>query len=45
LWLISFASSTLVGVPLLIHEGFSMRELRDLARAEQAAEHAGQHIS
>ena len=45
LWLITFASPTLVGVPLLIHEGLSMGELRNLARAEKAAEQEGKHVS
>lgn len=45
LWLITFAASTLVGVPLLIHEGLSMGELRSLARAEAAAEHEGKHVT
>jgi len=45
LWLITFAASALVGVPLLIHEGLSMGELRRLAREERAAEHAGKHVS
>jgi len=45
LWLITFAGSTLVGVPLLIHEGMSMGELRQLARAEAEAEEAGEHFS
>ncbi len=45
LWLITFAAGTLVGVPLLIHEGLSMGELRNLARAEAAAEHEGKHVS
>lgn len=45
LWLITFAASALVGVPLLIHEGLSMGELRNLARAERAAEHARSHVS
>jgi len=45
LWLITFAASTLVGVPLLIHEGLSMGELRNLARDEAAAERAGKHVS
>jgi glycosyltransferase 2 family protein len=45
LWLITFAASTLAGVPLLIHEGLSMGELRNLARAEAAAEKAGEHVS
>src|SRR5260370_27522276 len=45
LWLITFAASALLGVPLLIHEGLSMGELRNLARAEAAAERAGEHVS
>ena len=45
LWLITFASSILAGVPLLIHEGLSMGELRNLAKAEAAAERAGEHVS
>ncbi len=45
LWLITFATSTLLGVPLLIHEGLSMGELRNLARAEAVAEQAGEHVS
>jgi glycosyltransferase 2 family protein len=45
LWLITFASPTMVGVPLLIHEGLSMGELRKLARAEKEAEHKGKHVS
>lgn len=45
LWIITFAGSTLAGVPLLIHEGLSMGELRKLAREEAEAEEAGQHIS
>lgn len=45
LWLITFAGSTLAGIPLLIHEGMSVGELRQLARAEAEAEEAGEHIS
>ena len=45
LWLITFAAGTLVGVPLLIHEGLSMGELRSLVRAEAAAERTGEHVS
>jgi uncharacterized protein (TIRG00374 family) len=45
LWLITFASSTLIGIPLLIHEGMSMGELRKLARAEAEAEEVGKHIT
>jgi uncharacterized protein (TIRG00374 family) len=44
LWLITFAGSTLAGIPLLIHEGMSMGELRKLARAEAEAEEVGRHI-
>ena len=45
LWLITFASSTLIGIPLLIHEGMSVGELRKLARAEAEAEEVGMHIA
>jgi glycosyltransferase 2 family protein len=45
LWITTFAGCTLAGVPLLIHEGLSMGELRKLAREEAEAEEAGQHIS
>ena len=44
LWIITFAGSTLAGIPLLIHEGMSVGELRQLARAEAEAEEAGKHI-
>ena len=44
LWVITFASCLLVGVPLLIREGFSMGELRKLAREESKAEAAGTHV-
>jgi glycosyltransferase 2 family protein len=37
LWLITFASCCLVGLPLLFREGWSMGELKRLARAEEAA--------
>lgn len=43
-WLITFAGSCLVGLPLLIREGWSMGELRRLARAEAQAERAGGHV-
>jgi uncharacterized protein (TIRG00374 family) len=45
LWIITFAGCTLAGIPLLIHEGMSMGELRKLARAEAAAEEIGKHIA
>jgi hypothetical protein len=45
LWLITFAGCILAGIPLLIHEGLSMGELRQLARAEAEAEETGRHIT
>src|SRR6202051_274031 len=45
LWMIPFADSILAGIPLLIHEGMSVGELRQLARAEAEAEEAGKHIA
>jgi hypothetical protein len=45
LWLITFAGCSLVGVPLLIREGWSMGELRRLAREEEEAEARGTHVS
>jgi uncharacterized protein (TIRG00374 family) len=35
LWLISFAACSLLGVPLLFHEGFSPRKLREIAQHEK----------
>jgi glycosyltransferase 2 family protein len=41
LWLISFAACSLAGVPLLIHEGFSLGKLRQIAGEEkEAANHS-----
>jgi uncharacterized protein (TIRG00374 family) len=37
LWLISFAACSLAGVPLLIHEGFSLGKLREMAEHEKKA--------
>lgn len=34
LWLISFAMCSLAGIPLLIHEGWSVGQLREIARHE-----------
>jgi uncharacterized protein (TIRG00374 family) len=45
LWIITFAGSTVAGIPLLIHEGMSMGELRELARAEAQAEETGKHVA
>lgn len=45
IWLITFASVSLAGVPLLVREGWSVRELRNLARSERAAEAAGTHAA
>lgn len=41
LWLITFAASSIAGVPLLIHEGMSVGELRRLAEAEESAAAVG----
>jgi glycosyltransferase 2 family protein len=38
LWLISFAACSLAGVPLLIREGWSLGELRRMAKSEEASE-------
>ena len=38
LWLISFAMCSVVGVPLLIREGWSLGELRRMAKSEEASE-------
>jgi hypothetical protein len=35
-WLITFASCSLAGVPLLIHEGWSLGDLRQMAKHEDA---------
>jgi len=49
-WIVTFASCSLAGLPLLLREGWSMGELRQMARAEERAgeavllaeaEHAG----
>jgi glycosyltransferase 2 family protein len=40
LWLISFAGCSLVGLPLLLREGWSMGELRQLARTQKQTEEA-----
>jgi uncharacterized protein (TIRG00374 family) len=35
LWLITFAACSLAGVPLLVHEGFSLGKLREMAEHEK----------
>jgi glycosyltransferase 2 family protein len=45
LWLISFAGACLLGVPLLIREGWSMGDLRRMARDEAELEASGKHVS
>jgi glycosyltransferase 2 family protein len=37
MWLITFAACSLAGVPLLIHEGFSLGKLREMAVREKEA--------
>ncbi|MHB8525245.1 MAG: lysylphosphatidylglycerol synthase transmembrane domain-containing protein, partial [Candidatus Acidiferrales bacterium] len=44
LWLVTFAAVCIAGVPLLIHEGWSMGDLRSLAREEAADEEHGKHV-
>jgi hypothetical protein len=39
IWLISFAGCSLAGIPLLIHEGMSLGELRRLAKQEEEEVH------
>jgi hypothetical protein len=36
-WLVTFASCSLVGLPLLFREGWSMGELRRMVRAQEQA--------
>ena len=45
LWLVTFAAACVAGMPLLIHEGWSMGDLRRLAREEAADEERGEHAS
>jgi uncharacterized protein (TIRG00374 family) len=45
LWLITFAGATVLGIPLLIKEGWSMGDLRRMARDEKEAEAHGGHIA
>jgi glycosyltransferase 2 family protein len=45
LWLVTFAAACVAGVPLLINEGWSMGDLRRLAREEAADEERGEHAS
>jgi hypothetical protein len=35
LWLVTFASCSIAGLPLLIHEGFSFGQLREMAEHER----------
>ncbi len=44
LWLVTFAASLLVGVPMLLREGWSIGALRKLAKEEAAAEESGELI-
>lgn len=45
LWLVTFSAPCIGGVPLLLHAGWSMGDLRQLVREEEAAEDAGTHLS
>ena len=44
IWVITFAAVCIPGLPLLFHEGWSMGELKQLARAEEKAEESGAHV-
>jgi len=44
IWLVTFAACIVAGIPLLIRQGFSMGQLRQLAKAEKAAEKHGEHL-
>jgi uncharacterized protein (TIRG00374 family) len=44
IWLVTFGGVCLVGVPLLVHEGLSMGDLRRLVRSEAHAEETGGHM-
>jgi hypothetical protein len=39
-WLISFASCSLVGVPLMLREGWSMGDLRRMVQEQERASEA-----
>src|SRR6266850_2123684 len=43
MWLVTFAACSLAGVPLLIHEGFSLGKLREMAEREKEA--AGEGVA
>lgn len=45
LWLVTFAAACVAGMPLLIHEGWSMGDLRRLASEEAADEEHEGHAS
>jgi glycosyltransferase 2 family protein len=45
LWLITFSAPCFAGVPLLIHAGWSMGDLRQMASAEKSAEDTGTHLT
>lgn len=45
IWIITFAAVTIVGLPLLIREGWSMGTLRRLVREENADEERGKYAT
>jgi hypothetical protein len=45
LWVVNGAAVCLPGVPLLIHEGWSMAALRRLAHEEEEADRIGAHVT
>jgi glycosyltransferase 2 family protein len=44
-WIVTFAAVTIVGLPLLVHEGWSMGSLRRLVREEETEEERGKHAT
>jgi len=44
-WIVTFAAVSVVGVPLLVHEGWTMGALRRLAHEEEVDEARGRHVS
>lgn len=45
IWIITFAAVSVVGLPLLVHEGWSMGALRRLVHKEEKDEERGKHAT
>lgn len=44
LWLITFAAVAIIGTPILIHQGLSLGQLKQMAEQERAREEAAENI-